>query len=146
MAESSIGVVLGYSTDSGTNYTSAGCLLSLDVAGFTRDVKEGTCLSQTSLWKTFFGAFLDAGEITGEIDWVKAQYQAMFNLLDDSTLLTWRIVVPDGTDLATPTTCTRLVCEGLLSKLGLGFPSDGDRIRAPFTIKLSGAPTLTLAS
>lgn len=146
MAESSIGVVLGYSTDSGSTFTSVGCLLSLDLAGFTRDIKEGTCLSQSTLWKTFFPAFIDAGEITGELDWVKAQYQIVFNMLDDAAAIPWRIVVPDGSDLATPTTCTRLQCDGILSKLGLGFPSDGDRIRSSFTIKLSGAPTLTLAS
>lgn len=145
-AESSIGVKLAYSTDGGTNYTTPGCIVSIDMPGFTRETKDGTCLSQTSLWKTYFGAFIDAGEITAEVDWLKTDYSAIYALLDDASPNTWRIVVPDGTDPDTPTTCTRLVCQGLLTKIGISFPSDGDRIKIPITIKLSGSPTLTLAS
>jgi hypothetical protein len=146
MAESAIGVTLQYSTNDGTDWSSAGCILEVDMGGLMRDVKESTCISQTSLWKTFFGAFADAGEITATIDWSKTGFQTLMGMMDDTSTIDWRIVVPDGSDPATPTTCTRLSFEGLLTKLGLGFPSDGDRIKVPMTVKLSGAPTLTLAS
>lgn len=145
MAESSIGVKLQYSTDNGSTWSSAGCVLEIDLGGITVDMKESTCLSQTTRFKTFFAAFADAGEITATMDFVREDYLVLFNMLTDDPI-DWRIVVPDGSNLADPTTCTRLACDGLLSNLGMGFPSDGDRVKAPITIKLSGTPTLTLAS
>ncbi len=145
MAESSIGVKLQYSTDAGSTWTTAGCILSLDSGGIKVDSKESTCLSQTNKWKTFFPTFIDAGEFTAELDWVRTDYLTLFNQLGDDPI-DWRIVVPDGSDLSDPTTCTRLAGDGFITNLGLAFATDGDRVKFPITIKLSGELTLTLAS
>lgn len=145
MAESSIGVQLRYSTDGGTSYTSAGCILTLDFSGITVDFKESTCLSQTTKFKTFFPTFADAGEFTADLDWSKTGWNTLLGQVGDD-LIKWQIVVPDGTDIADPTTCTRLTFDGGVQKLGIQFAQDGDRIKAPVTVKLSGAPTLTIVS
>lgn len=145
MAESAIGVQVQYSTDNVT-YTSAGCIVEADLGGLTKEVGEGQCLSATSSrWKEFFGKFADAGEMTFTLQWDPEDYTAVFDMVDDEFPIYWRIVVPDGSDLTDPTTCSRLVCQGLVTRLGLTFPGDGDRVTAPVTIKLSGAPTFTEA-
>ncbi len=145
MAESSIGVKLQYSTNSGASWSAPGCILEVDLSGIEVDIKEATCLNQTDRWKTFFAAFIDAGEITASVDWAPTDFQTLLGMAGDDPI-PWRIVVPDGDDLNDPDSCTRFECDGLLKMLGMGFPSDGDRVKAPLTIKLSGAPTLTLAS
>lgn len=144
MAESSIGVKLQYSLDSGSTWTSAGCIVDVDMPGIDVDMKEGQCLSQTTRWKTFFAGFVDAGEFTASVDWSKTGYNTLLGMAGDDPI-PWRIVVPDGTDLNDPTTCSRLQCDGAIQKLGLTLPSDGGRVVFPLTLKLSGAPTFTEA-
>lgn len=144
--QSSIGVKLGYSTDDVT-YTSVGCILEVDYPGAEKDIKEGTCLSQTDRWKTFFGAFVDAMEITAKVKFNKAMFTTLLGLVDDQEPIYWRIVVPDGSDLNDASTCSRFKCLGLLKTgPGLTFPSDGDKVAMPITIKLSGQPTWSPAA
>lgn len=143
MAESSIGVKVQYSTDD-TTYTDAGCIVEADLGGMTKEVGEGQCLSDTDRWKTFFGKFADAGEITFSLQWDPEDYTAMVGMVPDEDPIYWRIVVPDG-DPSDPLTCSRLKFQGLVTRLGLAFPGDGDRVTAPVTVKLSGAPTFTEA-
>jgi len=146
MAEqSSIGVGFQYSTDD-ISYTTLGCLLEIAGANIEKDIKEGTCLSQTDRWKTFFGAFVDAGETALKIKYAKAKKTLLLGLVDDQEPIWFRIVVPDGSDLSDPTTCSRFKCKGLLKSLGLEFPSDGDKVAIPATIKWSGSPTFTEAA
>jgi len=146
MAESSIGVQVRYSTDGGSNYTSAGCLTEADISGQMKETGEGQCLSQTSgRWKSFFGKFADAGEGTFTLDWDKEDYEAVFDMVPDEDPILWQFVIPDGSDLTDPTTCSRWACNGLVTRLGIAFPSDGDRVTAPVTLKFSGAPTFTAA-
>lgn len=144
MAESSIGVKLQYSLDSGSSWTSAGCIVDVDFSGIDVDAKESQCLSQTTIYKTFFPAFADPGEFTASVDWSDTGYTTFLGFVGDA-VFPWRIVVPDGSDLSDPTTCSRLQFNGMLSKIGLTLPSDGGRVVFPITIKLSGAPTFTEA-
>jgi hypothetical protein len=146
MSKSSIGVQFQFSVDSGTTYTTVGVIVDIDYPGATKDVKESTGLSQTSRWKTFFGAFVDAGEATLTVDWDKAKFNTLSGHLPDPDPIKFRIVVPDGSDPLTPTTCSTLVFDGLVSKgWGLTFPKDGDRVTWPLNVKFSGAPTYTPA-
>lgn len=144
--QSSIGVKLRYSAD-GVTYTSVGCILDIDYPGPKKDIKEGTCLSQTDRWKTFFGAFVDQGEITVKIKYSKTMVATMLALVDDQEPAYWQIVVPDGADITDASTCSRWTSLGLLQDgPGLTFPSDGDKLQLPLTIKLSGSPTWTQAA
>lgn len=141
MAESSIGVQVQFSTN-GTDWTGMGCVVEADFGGMTKETGESQCLSQTSgRWKTFFGKFADAGEGTFSIDWDPEDFTALVAMVDDQDPIHWRFVIPDGSDITDPTTCSRLRFMGVVTRLGLTFPSDGDRILAPVTVKFSGAPT-----
>lgn len=145
MAESSIGVKVQYSTDD-VSYTTAGCLTEVNFGGMTKDTFETQCLSQdTSRWKTFAGKFADPGEATFTLDWDPEDYTAMVGMIDDEFPIYWRIVVPDGSDITDPTTCSRLKFQGLVTNLGLSFEADGGRVTAPVTVKFSGAPTFAEA-
>lgn len=145
MAESSVGVQVQYSTDA-VSWSSMGCLLEADFGGITKDVGETQCLSSTSSrYKTFVGKFVDPGEGTFTIDWLKTDFTTLVGMVDDADPIYWRFVIPDGSDLTDPTTCSRLQFQGLVTRLGITFPTDGDRIGCPVTIKFSGAPTFTEA-
>jgi hypothetical protein len=144
MAESSVGVQVQYSTDD-TNWSGMGCLLEADFGGVTKEVGETQCLSATSnRYKTFVGKWVDPGEGTFTIDWDKNDFAAILAMADDVDPLYWRFVIPDGdpTDVAT---CSQLKFQGLVTRLGITFPTDGDRIGVPVTLKFSGPPTFTEA-
>ncbi len=147
MAEqSSIGVKFQYSTDNDVSYTSVGCILDINYPGIEKDIKESTCLSQTDRWKTFFGAFVDAGEVTFKIKFSKTMFATLLGLVDDQEPIYFRIVIPDGSDLSDVSTCSRFKCQGLVKGLGFEFPNDGDKLGVPVTVKWSGSPTWTQAS
>lgn len=143
--QSSIGVNFQYSTDDVT-YTTLGCVLEINGANIEKDIKESTCLSQTNRWKTFFGVFVDAGETQLKIKYAKAKYTTHLALVDDQEPIYWRIVIPDGSDITDFSTCSRFKCLGLLKSLGMEFPTDGDKVAMPLTIKWSGQPTFTEAA
>jgi hypothetical protein len=146
MSTSSIGLTLQYSTDNRSSWITLGCVLDLGYDGATKEIKETTCLSQSNRWKTFFGTFVDAGEITVTLDFSKTMFPTLLGLIDDQDPIDVRMAVPDGTDITDPTTCSRFDCDMLLSKgPGLTFASDGDRVKMPLTLKLSGQPTFTPA-
>lgn len=146
MAEqSSIGAYFQYSTDNVT-YTTIGSILDLDYPGAEKDIKEGTYLNQANRWKTFFGAFVDPGEVTLKIKFSKSMVATQLAAIDDQEPIYWRIVVPDGTNIADPSTCSTWVNLGLLKTgPGLTFPSDGDKVAIPLVVKFSGIPTWTPA-
>jgi len=143
--QSSIGVNFQYSTDD-ISYTTLGCVLEINGANIEKDIKEGTCLSQTNRWKTFFGAFVDGGESQLKIKYAKAKKTTLLGWVDDQEPMYFRIVVPDGADLSDASTCSRFKSLGLVKSLGLDFPSDGDKVAIPVTIQWSGQPTFTEAA
>lgn len=143
--QSSIGSNFQYSTDDVT-YTTLGCVLEIAGANIEKDIGEGTCLSQTNRWKTFFGKFVDPGETQLKIKYAKAKKTTLLGLVDDQEPIYFRIIIPDGSDITDFTTCSRFKCLGVVKSLGLELPSDGDKVTIPLTIKWSGQPTFTEAA
>jgi len=111
---------------------------SITGPGMSRGTSETTALDTTGGYKTFVGAFRDAGTVSLSMNFTRDTYEQMKNDFESDTAQNYEIVLPDAET-------TTLEFEGLVTELPLSVPTDGV-ISADITIKVSGQVTLDSGS
>lgn len=101
----------------------------IGVDGMEVDDIEVSDMKSTNRWKEFIAGMMDAGEISLDLLYEKANHDAVQSALGGSNEL-WTIEFPDGSTFA---------CNGYLKGVGIAAPHD-DGITQEATLKLSGAP------
>lgn len=111
---------------------------SITGPGMSRGTSDTTALDTSGGYKTFIGAFRDAGTISLAMNFTRDTYEQMKDDFEDSATKNYEIVLPDDET-------TTLEFEGLVTELPLTIPTD-DVITADVTIKISGEVTLDSGS
>lgn len=110
-------------------------LISLSMGGIEINMIETKALDQADKWKTFLQGFIDGGEVTVKLNYLKTIPTAMVTA-STGGLYYYKILCPDG---------SALTGRALLKKWSpLDLPED-DRDTIDITIQLSGAQTWTPA-
>jgi predicted secreted protein len=104
----------------------------------SRGTSDTTALDTAGGYKTFIGAFRDAGTISLSMNFTRDTYEQMKDDFEDSATKNYEIVLPDDET-------TTLEFEGLVTELPLSVPTD-DVITTDVTIKISGQVTLDSGS
>ena len=105
--------------------------------GMSRATHDTTSLNTTGGYRTFIGAFRDAGTVSLSMNFTRNTYEQMLDDFEDDTLQNYEVVLSDDET-------TTLEFEGLVTELPLSIP-DGI-VTADVTIKISGAVTLDSGS
>ena len=111
---------------------------SITGPGMSRGTSDTTALDTAGGYKTFIGAFRDAGTISAAMNFTRDTYEQMKEDFESDTAQNYEIVLPDDET-------TTLEFEGLVTELPLSIPTD-DVITADVTIKISGSVTLDSGS
>jgi hypothetical protein len=98
-------------------------------------------MSGLNKWKQFLPGMIEAGELTCEANLEDAQETKMLALVG-VTGCTWTVTFND----AVTATGSTFVCNGYLKPFGFEAPMDGAPVSQTFTIKLSGKPTVAVAT
>ena len=106
--------------------------------GMSRGTSDTTALDTTGGYKTFIGAFRDAGTVSLAMNFTRDTYEQMKDDFESDDTQNYEIVLPDDEN-------TTLEFEGLVTELPLTIPTD-DKITADVTIKISGQPDLNSGS
>lgn len=133
------GVGLHYDADGSEPFTQIASIKSLSGPSIEVDIEEETALDTT--WKEFCASYSDAGEISGDSYFTKANYALFLSTLR-ATVYYYKIDFPL---LSGESTKSKLVAQGILRQIGLEVPETG-RVMVPFAIKLTGALTFTAGS
>jgi predicted secreted protein len=135
-----IGTTLGWLSTLPATYTLIAEVRNVGGPGFTRDSVERTHLGSTGGYREFFPGLRDGGEIEFELnlDFEQASHSpstGLFSTYEDDTIHTFQLTFPDGT-----------ICEfdGFITDFEFDIPLD-DLITSSVTLKITGAPTWTVA-
>lgn len=131
-AQHSYGATLSYSATSGGSYTALGEVLSISTnpsVGTTRV----THLTSDNAAHEYIAALFDGGELTLTTNFLKADYNTLYNTIGARVRYYWKVTTPDG---------STFVAYGFWTNIPLTVPDD-DRITVNLTIKVSGKPTFT---
>ncbi len=123
---------LGYSAD-GNAYTTLAEVEDISGPAVSVTVIDVSHLTSPLEWKEKLDGFADAGEVTFKLNFLKAEYAALFNLVDNGGLYYWKVSSPQQ---------STWVMRGFISKLGSMIPTDG-KISTDVTLSISGKPTFT---
>ena len=108
---------------------------SIDGPNMSRDTIDVTSLDSTGGYREFIGGFRDGGEISLEMNFTFAGYEAMKTDFESSDKQDYQIVMPDAGN-------TTFDLSGFVSSIGMAVPTD-DKVTATVTIKISGQVTLS---
>ncbi len=122
------------STLSGSTSGSIAQILSVSMPSQEVDDLDITTMASNNGFKEYTPGLKDAGEITLQLLYEKANCNTIDGLLG-GTAEVWTITLPDGSTWA---------CSGYFKSLG-GESPHGAEITQSATIKLTGAPTFTAA-
>jgi len=111
---------------------------SITGPGMSRGTSDTTALDTAGGYKTFIGAFRDAGTVSMNMNFTRDTYEQMKADFEDDDAKNYEIVLPDAET-------TTLEFEGLVTELPLSIPTD-DVITADITIKISGQVNLESGS
>jgi len=103
----------------------------------SRDIIDVTSLDSTGGYKEFLAGHRDPGEITLEMNFTYAGYNAMLTDFEADTPVNYQIVLPD-----TPVTTFDMAC--LVTSMGMAT-TVGDRITASVTLKVTSEITVANA-
>lgn len=121
-------------TLSGATTGSIAEILSVSLPDQKVDDLDVTTMASTDKWREFIPGLKDAGAITLQLLYEKANYQKVQNALG-ATPEVWTITLPDS---------STFVCTGYINANGGDSPHE-DKITQSVTLKISGAPTFTPA-
>jgi len=122
-------------TLSGASTGSIGQILSIGLPDQKVDDLDVTTMASTNKWREFIPGLKDAGSMTLQLLYEKANYNKVQGALG-STPEVWTITLPDGSTFA---------CTGYINANGGDSPHE-DKITQSVTLKLSGQPTFTPAT
>lgn len=109
---------------------------SINYFSLSAHVQETTSHSTGVPWRTKIPTLLEAGEVTGTINFVtdSVGHRLLLNDFANRVITDWRIAHPD-------TLASIFQCPGFFSKLHFKAPVDGIT-QADFTLTLTGDPVL----
>lgn len=137
-ASAGIGHGITFSIGDGASpevFTAVADLLDGDGPGLAKDSVEITSGESASRYREYIPGLRDGGEVTFEFNLKSANLTALFTNYELDANSNYRIVVP------TPVTKTWNFA-GHITALEPTYP-ETDRMTGSFTVKVSGAPTLT---
>lgn len=137
---SSFGTKLYYSTDSGSTYVEAACVVDGNFPEAEKATYERKCLGQADRWIPKAGAFVNGGQATFRVAYAKAIFGTFMGMLPDEDPILWRVIIPDGANEAGS---SKAEFSALLMKVGMPFPEDGGRLVFEITLDVSGAVVFT---
>ena len=108
---------------------------SITGPNLSRDTIDVTSLDTTGGYREFIGGFRDGGEISLEMNFTEASFDALKDDFESADVQAYTIVFSD-------TGSTTLGFSGLVTAIGVAVPMD-DKVTANVTIKISGQVTLT---
>ncbi len=127
------GSYLSSSVDAGANYIVRAEICKIDGPEIERKVLDLTHLLSPSNAREKAPGIMDAGHLTLDYNFTKAEFATMASFESAGTIVLWKITL---------STLSTFVCYGFVQKVGLAVPFD-DKITAPMTIEFTGAPTFT---
>jgi predicted secreted protein len=122
-------------TLSGATTGSIGQILSVGLPDQSVDDLDVTTMASTNKWREFIPGLKDAGSMTLQLLYEKANYNTVQGALGAAPE-EWTITLPDG---------STFVCSGYIKSSGGDSPHE-DKITQSVTLKLSGEPTFTAAA
>lgn len=137
-AFSGIGTGVYFSTEIDGSYTQIAEIPNVDgpnLAATTFDVSD---LSSPGGYKEFKKGFKEGSDVTFEMHFTHAGYTAIKAQFDSNDVYFYKLVLPN-------TESSVVGFGGLVTNLGMKIPMD-DKVSAPVTIKVSGAPTFGTTS
>jgi len=118
-------------------FTAIAEINSINGPSMSRDTIDVTSLDSTGGYREFIAGFRDGGEITLNMNFTVAGYDALKDDFESETRVDYKIVLDEG-----GTNETSFDFEGLVTSLGLSVPMD-DKVTTDVTIKISGQVTMT---
>lgn len=135
LATPGAGTQIGYTPIGGGSLTPLGEVTNLKLGGLAVDKIDTTNMQSLNNRMERTGGWIDPGDMTGTMHYLKAQTTTLLNTLIRTTYI-WTITYPDG---------STYVCNGFLDKLGTAFELKG-LINQDFGVALSGKETFTEGS
>jgi len=110
------------------------------IAGPTASVEtiDTTALDTVGAYRTFIPSFIDAGEITLEMNFTRDSFESFLDDMNARTTEDWVIGFPDPDN-------TTYIFQGFVTGQSVAVPTD-DKITVTVTIKITGQPTLESGS
>ncbi len=127
------GATLGYSTDSGSNYTTVTEVLELDKPEVTVNNVKRSNLSSASAAHEYFAGMLESGEVAFKIAFQKSVEAALYAQM--RVTLYWKVTLADSG--------STWVFQGHITSFGGGGIPMDDIVTTPIKIKLTGKPVFT---
>ncbi len=115
-------------------FTTIAELNDFDGPTMKRDTIDTTSLDTTGGYRTFIAGFRDGGEVTLNLNFTYASYDALKDDFDSDDARDYKIVLPDAGN-------TTLWFTALVTSLGMKVPNN-DKVTASATLKISGEVTL----
>jgi predicted secreted protein len=108
---------------------------SITGPGMTRDFIDVTSLDSTGGYREFIGGFRDGGQLTLNMNFTYAGYNAMLTDYESDDAVNYQIVLSDSTE-------TTIDFAAFVTDLPLDIKPD-DRVTVSVTLKITGQVTLT---
>lgn len=132
LAVEGYGSFIQLSTDGGNTYTQYGEIIKIGLPGINGKVIEASHMASPSGWDEFIPGMVDAGELTVELNFTKAQFNSFISLFRSTNMFA-KLGFSTG---------SLLVGACLMQKLGSEVPLK-DRITATIGVKWTGKPVFT---
>lgn len=139
------GATLGMGAIDGSSYTdqtSIGNITSLGLPDMSVDDIDISSMGEatTTQFRSFIAGLIDAGEMSIEVNFERANYDNCLTLLGDDDAKGIQITLPVEEYGSSSATTATLTFSGYIKSIGGGAPQ-GDVITAPVTLKAAGEPT-----
>jgi predicted secreted protein len=125
-------LLIGDSTEFSTS-TAIGQIVSLNGAGYTKDVIDVSNMGSANKWREFILGMVDFGELSGDIVYDGSTNAAAMAAQITQVARWWRVTFPDGTNAASS---SHIIVKGFLTSLGHVISYD-DKVGQSFTVKLT---------
>lgn len=121
-------------------------IVSVTPPQLVRDTIDATHAESTEKWREFIPGLRDGGEVSLEMNFVPdgAGTTKMLATFNSDSVVTCRIIFPDGDADASPITATIWSFTGFCTGFAPTAPFD-NKMSATATFKLSGKPTFLAA-
>ena len=118
-------------------FTAIAELLSFDPPGSSVDTVDATHMGSPSAYREFIAGLIDAGEVSAEVNFTKAQYGTFQTDIDARAVIIYKATLPDG---------SALLFDAIPTGVQIGSVEIDSKITANATWKVTGKPTYTPAA
>jgi len=116
-------------------------IVSVTPPSMTRDTVDATHAESPEKWREYIPGLRDGGEVSLEMNFIPdgAGTTTIMQTFNKDTVVTCRIIFPDGDPEASPITATVWQFSGFCTNFAPAAPFD-NKMSATATFKLSGKP------